>query len=113
MKRITSFAAAALTLGLSVDVPVQAADSKPATVCLNVNEIQRTEATDDRTLLFHMRNGKVWRNTLRTVCPMLKTSPYTQVLNGSLVCANAQFIHVALTGSDCALGDFTPAPADR
>lgn len=113
MKRITSFAVAALMLGLSVDVPVQAADPRPPAVCLNVRDIDRTEVPNDRTIIFHMRDGKIWRNDLRTVCPMLKVSPYTQKLNGDLVCSNAQFIHVALTGNDCALGDFTPASPQR
>ena len=113
MKKIASFAVATLMLGLSVDVPVKAADPRPSAVCLNVRDIQRTEIPDDKTIIFHMRDGKVWRNTLRTVCPMLKISPYTQKLNGDFVCSNQQFIHVALTGDDCALGDFSPAPAER
>ncbi len=33
---------------------------------------------DDKTIIFHMRDGKVWRNTLRTVCPMLRISPCTK-----------------------------------
>jgi hypothetical protein len=113
MNIIKPFAAAALLLGLSVDTQVKAADPSPAKVCLNVQEIQRTETPDDRTIIFHMRDGKVWRNTLRTACPMLRTSPYTQKLNGDLVCSNQQFIHLTLTGDDCALGDFSPAPAQR
>jgi hypothetical protein len=89
-----------------------AAAPAPSAICLNVNQIQRTEATDDRTILFHMRDGKVWRNTLRNNCPMLKTSPFTQVLRaGGLVCANQQTIQVAQTGSTCVLGDFTAVAA--
>jgi hypothetical protein len=44
---------------------------------------------------------------------MLKISPYTQKLNGDLVCSNQQFIHVVMTGNDCVLGDFTPLPDER
>jgi hypothetical protein len=113
MNNITPFAVAALLFGFSVDTQVKAADQSPAKVCLNVREIQRTETPDDKTIIFHMRDGKVWRNTLRTVCPMLRISPYTQKLNGDLVCSNQQFIHVNLTGDDCVLGDFSPASAGR
>jgi hypothetical protein len=105
--------AAAVLLAPSAATPVQAADASPAKVCLNASEIQRTEVPDDRTIIFHMRDGKVWRNSLRTVCPMLKVSPYTQKLNGDLVCSNQQFIHVTLTGDDCVLGDFSPLPPER
>ena len=110
---LASFAAAALLLASSAPAFAQAAAPNPANVCLNVTEIQRTEVPDDRTIIFHMRDGKIWRNRLKTVCPMLKISPYTQKLNGDLVCSNSQFIHVTLTGNDCVLGEFSPVAAQR
>jgi hypothetical protein len=113
MNRITPFAVTALLLGSFAPAIAQAPAPPPANVCLNVQDIQRTEAVDDRTILFHMRGGKVWRNTLRTACPMLKVSPFTQKVTGDLVCSNAQFIHVNMTGNDCALGEFTPLPSPR
>ena len=114
MKLTTPFAVAVLALASSAPAVAQAAAPRPANVCLNVQDIQRTEPVDDSTIIFHMRDGKVWRNTLKSACPMLKTSPYTQVLrSGGLVCANQQFIHVTQTGIDCVLGDFTPLAAQR
>jgi hypothetical protein len=114
MNRITFFTAAALLAAFAGTAYAQAPASRPANVCLNVRDIQRTETPDDRTIIFYMRDGKVWSNRLKTVCPMLKVSPYTQVLrSGDLVCSNQQFIHVTLTGDDCVLGDFTPAAAQR
>jgi len=111
MNLITPFALA-LVLAASAPVDVPAAAPHPASVCLNVRDIQRTEVPDDRTILFHMRDGKVWSNRLKAVCPMLKVSPFTQVLHsGDLVCSNQQFIHVTLTGDDCVLGEFTPVTA--
>ena len=107
-------AALMLILALSAqEITVYAADANPPKVCLNVMQIQRTEVPDDRTIIFHMRDGKIWRNALKTVCPMLKTSPYSQILNGDLVCSNQQFIHVLMTGNDCVLGDFSPMPTQR
>jgi hypothetical protein len=114
MNLTTLFAVAALLAVSSAPAQAQAAATRPANVCLNVRDIQRTETPDDRTVLFHMRDGKVWRNTLKTACPMLKVSPFTQVLHGGdLVCSNQQFIHVTLTGDDCVLGEFTPLAAER
>jgi hypothetical protein len=114
MNRTTLLTVAALLAASSAPAYAQGAASRPANVCLNVREIQRTETPDDRTIIFHMRDGKVWSNRLKSVCPMLKVSPYTQVLrSGDLVCANQQFIHVTLTGDDCVLGEFTPVPAQR
>ena len=113
MKLVAPLAGAALMLASSAAVGVQAPDSSPPSVCLNVRNIQRTEVQDDRTILFHMRDGKVWQNKLRRVCPMLKTSPYTQVLHNDQVCSNQQFIHVAQTGDTCTLGDFTPVDPAR
>ena len=36
--------------------------------CINVSRIRETHATDDRTILFYMRGGDVYRNTLRYEC---------------------------------------------
>ena len=109
--RLTQKALAALFLVMTAAPALaQSPAPNPDRVCLNIRDVQRTETPDDRTILFHMRNGQVWRNTLKQVCPMLRTSPYSQVLrNGDLVCSNQQFIEVLQTGNTCILGDFTPA----
>jgi len=113
MKVFASLAAAMLLLASSAAVGGDAPAPSSATVCLNVRNIQRTEVQDDRTILFHMRDGKVWQNRLRQLCPMLKTSPYTQILHDDMVCSNQQFIHVTQTGNTCSLGDFTPVNVQR
>jgi len=109
MKSLCRPALAALVLLSIGPAAAQAPGSTPGHVCLNIREVQRTETPDDRTIIFHMRDGKIWRNTLKQNCPMLRTSPYTQVVrNGDQVCANQQFIHVIQTGNTCTLGEFTP-----
>jgi hypothetical protein len=109
MRFIPKAAIAGLLLLPTASAIAQAPPPNPGRVCLNIREVQRTETPDDRTIVFHMRDGKIWRNTLRQNCPMLRTSPYTQVLHsGDLVCSNQQFIHIAQTGDTCALGEFTP-----
>jgi len=113
MKIATRLATAVLLALSAPPAAIQAAAPSPGEVCLNVRDVQRTETRDDRTILFHMRDGKVWRNTLKTVCPMLKISPFTQVLQTDQICANHQIIHLALTGNSCVLGDFTPFDSPR
>jgi hypothetical protein len=115
MKPVVPFIGGALfVLLVSSSGIAQAPASSPGTVCLNLREIQRTEVQDDRTILFHMRNGAIWQNRLRQICPMLKTSPWTQVLHGAdQVCSNQQFIHVIQTGDTCSLGAFTPVSTGR
>ena len=110
MKFVSPIAGAVLVLASSAALDAQTPAAKSGTVCLNARNIQRTEVKDDRTIDFHMRDGKVWRNTLRQLCPMLKTSPYTQVLHNDQVCSNQQFIQVTQTGAICTLGEFTPLP---
>lgn len=113
VKRINAASAGLLMPAASIpDSSVAAAPSGPD-VCLNVRDIARTEIPNDRTILFHMRDGKVWRNDLRTACPMLMTSPYTEKLTTDLICANQQFIHLTVTGDDCALGSFTQVAPPR
>lgn len=36
--------------------------------CLRIARIDRTQIVDDQTLLFHMRNGDIWRNRLPQKC---------------------------------------------
>ncbi len=112
MNLLPAFAGAALVLAVSAPAEVPAPPAQ-SSLCISARNIQRTEVRDDQTILFHMRDGKVLQNRLRRICPMLKTSPYTQVLHSDLVCANQQFIHVTQTGDTCALGDFTSVGAAR
>jgi hypothetical protein len=110
MKHLTRLGAAILLLAgwVSADAAAAGGDSSPR-VCINIHEIQSTQVPNDRTIIFHMRDGKVWQNRLRTVCPMLSVSPWTEIIHGpDVVCSNEQFIHVTQTGNDCVLGDFTP-----
>ena len=114
MKLLIPFGLALLLAGSAGPEALRAAaPERPPNVCINIREIQRTEIPDDRTIIFHMRGGMVWQNKLKTVCPMLRVSPYTQIIHGTdTVCSNQQFIHVIQTGNDCVLGEFTPLPKE-
>jgi hypothetical protein len=112
MNLLPALAGAVVVLAASAPADLSAPPSE-SSVCINARNIQRTEVQDDQTILFHMRDGKVFQNRLRQICPMLKTSPYTQVLHSDQICSNQQFIHVTQTGNTCSLGDFTLVSAPR
>jgi hypothetical protein len=101
-------AGSVVTAVLSTPAPVSA-QAPGATVCLNVTEIQTTQATDMRTIIYRMRNGDVWRNDLAYPCPDLvnfSAGGYSQTLHTDWLCANKHTI-TTQTGSVCRLGRFT------
>lgn len=83
-------------------------DSVAGPACLDASSVDSTGVIDDRTILFHMRNGTVWKNTLRQDCTSLKfRRGFSQVVRSGEICANKQVISVLGTGNRCQLGDFT------
>jgi hypothetical protein len=89
----------------------QAEDAKPAPRCLRTIDIQNTTTPNDRTILFHMNNGKVYRNDLRNACSGLTFNGFAyDVTPPNEICGNLQIIHVLHTHATCALGDFTEVP---
>ena|SRR5882724_2296435 len=99
---------AASTFALTSAVPVQAQNSG-GNVCLNVTEIKTSQAVDRNTIVFRMRDGKVWRNTLAAPCPELVgfgSGGFSQKLHTDWMCANSQQITTE-TGMVCRLGEFT------
>jgi anthranilate phosphoribosyltransferase len=107
---------------MSMVVPVMAFAQAPTPpvkhpICISGTDIESTSVPDDNTIVYHLRNGQVWKNTLKATCPQLKFEhAFTEVIRGGEICANAQMIRVHETGSICALGDFTlvsTAPKNR
>jgi hypothetical protein len=76
--------------------------------CLEASLVDSTGVVDDRTILFHMRNGAVWKNTLRQSCANLKfRRGFSEIVRSGEICANKQIISVLGTKNTCQLGDFT------
>jgi hypothetical protein len=99
---------AVLSIAMPMTAPVQAATSAAGPICINGADIESTSVPDDNTIVYHLRNGQVWRNTLKATCPNLKFEhAFTEVIRASQICANAQMIRVHETGNMCALGEFT------
>ncbi len=104
-------AALAAALGLS-SLLLAGARSDPAKgndICLDADHIDHTAVLDDQTVLFYMRGGKIWKNTLQRQCPSLKFErAFSEDIRGDEVCSNRQMIQVLQTGASCSLGAFTP-----
>jgi hypothetical protein len=73
--------------------------------------IIRTHVVDRQTILFYMRNGKIWKNTLKGPCPGLTFHGFAFMTPEDEVCENSQGIQVIKTGEVCQLGAFTPYTA--
>jgi hypothetical protein len=101
MKTIANLAML-LALGATSISPAVAAP-----VCLDTYYISSTHVVDAKTILFKMKNGTVWRNTLRSSCPGLLFDGYSYVLHGTDLCGDMQSIRVLSTDEICLLGKFT------
>ncbi len=86
---------------------------KPGPVCLYPYMIDHTHVVDPRTILFYMRDGKVWRNTMKTGCRGLMFHGFVYVTHFDELCSNMQSIRVIKTGEVCVLGTFTPERVPR
>lgn len=90
------------------------ANAQPATadkagqVCIEAHEIDHTHVVDPRTILYYMRDGKIWQNTLKAPCRGLEFHGYEDLVHEDEICSNAQSIRVLVTGQVCLLGAFTP-----
>ncbi|HWA31162.1 MAG TPA: DUF6491 family protein [Rhizomicrobium sp.] len=107
--RIVFLAMTAALLGASASFAAATtgnATSKP--FCLDATSVAGTGVIDDRTILYRMRDGKVWKNTLRQSCPNLAfRQGFSEIVRGGQICANQQIISVLGTNNPCQLGDFT------
>jgi hypothetical protein len=100
----TVFTPALLAVSLFASVaPALAAPDQ----CISVRDIRNSEQQNNgNALLFTMRDGTQWRNTLRGACPDLVFNGFVWVLHSDTVCANAQTFRVLQSGEICALGKF-------
>jgi hypothetical protein len=98
-------------LAFVATAPVQAENNNPNpnTVCLVPDEIKFTQTKDAKTILFTMRDGTVWQNTLAASCPSLTAhgSAWSHDVRANRICANQQQITLLETGQVCRLGTFT------
>jgi hypothetical protein len=103
---------AMLTLaGCSDDPAAVDAQTAPAGngICLPVNQIDHTQILSDTAILFYMKTGKTWVNTITIPCSSLTMEDGFTYVNDILeICSNSQTIRVARSGNFCELGQFAP-----
>jgi hypothetical protein len=78
-------------------------------ICINTRDISNSEEQNNgKAILFKMRDGTQWRNTLQTPCPDLKFNGYSWVVRNpdESVCENVQSLRVLQSGEVCVLGKF-------
>jgi hypothetical protein len=108
----SGFLAAALVLPASAQNTPPLPD-KPHQICIRpfdspTGSIDHTKYVAPQTVLFYMRDGKVWQNTLRAPCRGLDFHGFSFVTHYDELCSNAVSIQVMETGQVCQLGDFAP-----
>lgn len=83
--------------------------AKPDRVCLWTYLIDHTTIKDKgKAIVFHMRNGKDWINTLKSPCPALQFNGFAYVTRNGQICSNMETIMVLRTHQVCMLGAFEP-----
>jgi hypothetical protein len=103
--------AAAVSL-IAVSAPALAAGP----ICLSTRDMRQTTPQDDgAAILFHMRDGSVWRNDLHGRCPDLRFNGFEWTIHDPVaqVCENEQTIRVLRSGEVCSLGKFTQIAPPR
>ncbi len=81
-------------------------------VCLQSTDIDHTAILDNKTIIFYMKNGHPWKNSLHFDCPSLQIEDgFAYESDFSEICSNAQTIRVLRSGNFCELGQFTPYQA--
>ena len=84
-------------------------------ICIDTKQIDSSQQENNgKAILFKMRDGTEWRNTLKGACPDLVFNGYSWVVRNpdSTVCENTQSLTVLQSGQICVLGKFEKvAPA--
>lgn len=100
--------AAAFALGLTSVAQAGDTPASKGSVCLRTLDISSTTTPNDKTILFHMRDGKIWRNDLRGTCSGISFNGFAyDVTPPDQICGNMQIIRVLKTHAVCSLGPFT------
>lgn len=111
MKSLIIGAALAAVSFAAVTPASAAADTKThRPICLSIVRIDHTEVPNNRTILFYMQGGKIWKNTLPYTCPGLRLGAfsYSPTPSGNEICENVQMIKAVESGVVCGLGSFEP-----
>ena len=106
MKKLIALAALAAVGAAAIATPVVAADTTP--ICLKTNWIDRTTVVNERKILFHMKDGKVYSSELSHPCLGLRFNGFVYTTSYMELCGKSESIRVLNSGQICTLGNFTP-----
>jgi len=101
---VSALTAAAIAAGA-------ASPAMAAQVCLTSYLIDHSSVQkDSKTILFYMKDGRIFANTLLSACPSLQFHGYVLNIPGGneTICSNQQSIRVLVTNEVCQMGAFTP-----
>jgi hypothetical protein len=106
-------AALAASLALVLPSLAVAADASPpvpkSNVCFDVSDIDRSVILSDQEIVFYLKGGKAWKNTLQGTCPGLHSQQgFRWRISTTTVCANQQILYAMHSQKPCFLGNFTP-----
>lgn len=97
-------------LWLSAVAGTAEAQANEVPVCLRALDVDHTKTPDDHTILFFMKDGKIWSTTLNSDCPELRFNGFDYgVTPPDNICANMQTIRVLKSGAICEIGSLIPA----
>ena len=78
--------------------------------CVTTHSLRSTAVLDDQTILFQLRDGSVWKNTLDFSCPSLGfNESFSYESHGSQLCdldTIKVFEPFGISGASCGLGKF-------
>ena len=78
--------------------------------CVTTSTLRNTAVLDDQTILFQLRDGSVWKNTLDLSCPTLAFhESFSYVSHGMRLCdldTIKVFEPFGASGATCGLGKF-------
>lgn len=106
--------AGALALSVSPALAQPAPGAQPNNgVCLWTRDIDHTHVVDANHVLFYLKTGPVWMNTLKGPCPGLNFHGFVVHSGDVRICSNSEGITVLTTHQACGLGNFTPYRAQQ
>jgi hypothetical protein len=94
---------------LALAGPVGAQGQHPL-VCIRSIDVDHTKTPNDHTILFFMKDGKIWSTTLRSDCPELSFNGFEyEPTPSDNICADLETIRVLRSGAVCEIGSLVPA----
>ena len=84
-------------------------------ICIDSRNIVSSKSTDGKTMVFKMKDGTTLVNHLQGSCSDLKFEGFAWDLRSgdTMVCENAQSLHVINSPQICVLGKFDPPKMEK